>query len=565
MKQISVLFFLAFSLSVFGQQNENQTLNYDELIKVYKNFAQNHDEIELYMMGESDYGLPIYLCILNGAQDSIKTFEKARKGTTVLINNAIHPGEPDGVNACISIVNDWIENGKIAENAPCLAIIPAYNVGGMMVRNGSSRANQNGPEEYGFRGNAKNLDLNRDCVKMDSKNMFTFAKIFHSLDPDVFLDTHVSNGADYQYTMTYIAAMRERMAPVLGTLMYDELIPALKDGSKEKGFELVPYVDTKGETPESGIVAFNDLPRYIMGYASMMNAISFTLETHMLKPFPERVQATKVFIVKVLDWVIHNGDKLEQARNEAIEWEDKQKWYKYNFQLTDKLDSISFNGYAFTHPISEVTGLKRLKYHRDQPYTKQIPYYHHYQAKDSVLTPKYFIIGKQNEQLIERLVANNFVISRLKKDTVMELTVTKINQFETVKTPYEGHFLHSGVESVDVKEVMELKKGDVVIYTNQRNKRYLMSLLESCSEDSFFAWNFFDSYVQQKEYFSPYVFEDQALEIVNNNPELKRKLEEKKLSDTNFKMSSWAQLYFIYQHSNMYEPSHNRLPVFKVF
>ena len=242
-------------------------------------------------MGESDFGLPIYVCVLNGDGDSLKTFKKARKSTTLLINNAIHPGEPDGVNACLIWINAWIKNGK-SKDIPVIGIIPAYNVGGMMNRSGTSRANQDGPEEYGFRGNAKNLDLNRDFIKMDSKNMFTFAKIYHALDPDVFVDTHVSNGADYQYTMTYIASVKERMAPSLAKLMHQVMIPKLKEASSSKGFDLIPYVNLKDEVPQNGMTVFNDLPRYAMGYASLMNAISFTTETHMLKSFPERVKST---------------------------------------------------------------------------------------------------------------------------------------------------------------------------------------------------------------------------------------------------------------------------------
>ena len=176
--------------SGFGQTQTdlrgNETPTYTELIACYEKLAQEHQEIELYEMGPSDYGLPIYLCIIHGAGDSISSFQKAKSSTTVLINNAIHPGEPDGVNACLLYLEEWISAGKTLKNMPLVAIIPAYNVGGMMQRSGTSRANQNGPEEYGFRGNAQNLDLNRDAIKADSKNMNTFAKIFHALDPDVF-------------------------------------------------------------------------------------------------------------------------------------------------------------------------------------------------------------------------------------------------------------------------------------------------------------------------------------------------------------------------------------------
>ncbi|MGB0915556.1 MAG: M14 family zinc carboxypeptidase, partial [Crocinitomicaceae bacterium] len=344
MKHILSIIAVCFLNQVFAQFDGNTTPNYLELISIYKSLDEEHDEIELFQMGESDYGLPIYLCVLNGANDSIQTFKKAQEETTVFINNAIHPGEPDGVNACLIWINNWIEAGKNTKNLPVIGIIPAYNVGGMMNRSSSSRANQDGPEEYGFRGNAQNLDLNRDFIKMDSKNMFTFAKIYHALDPDVFIDTHVSNGADYQYTMTYIASVRERMSPMLGALMHDDLIPFLAQKSSEKGFDLIPYVDLRGETPEFGIQVFNDLPRYAMGYASLMNAISFTLETHMLKPFPERVESTEIFIDQTIEWTKNNKEKVELARMQTLEWERKMKCYPYNFKLSDVQTEIEFKG-----------------------------------------------------------------------------------------------------------------------------------------------------------------------------------------------------------------------------
>src|SRR5690606_922783 len=126
-------------------------------------------------------------------------------------------------------------------------------------------------------------------IKMDSPNAFTFAKIYHALDPDVFVDTHVSNGADYQYTLTLIHSMKERIAPELNRLMDQKYIPYLTETLKKKGWDWSPYVETMEETPESGLQAFNDLPRYAQGYGTLFHALSVTIETHMLKPFPQRV------------------------------------------------------------------------------------------------------------------------------------------------------------------------------------------------------------------------------------------------------------------------------------
>lgn len=561
MKQIiSVLFTFMFAGVSLGQYNGNTTPNYPELITVYQQLAARNAEIELYNMGTSDYGLPIYLCIINGAQDSIKSMEKARNETTLLINNAIHPGEPDGVNACLLWIEDWIRNGK-SKNTPVIAIIPAYNVGGMMNRSGTSRANQDGPEEYGFRGNAQNLDLNRDCIKMDSKNMFTFATIFHALEPDVFIDTHVSNGADYQYTMTYIASVKERMAPSIAKLTYDDLIPALKEESKSKGFELVPYVHTKKEVPEEGVEAFNDLPRYIMGYASLFNTISFTTETHMLKPFPQRVQSTLVFIGATIDYMAKNSDAIEQARADAEQWEFNRSWFTYHYALTDRTEPLEFKGYEFSHPKSKVTGLERLKYHQDKPYTKEIPYYGQYRAGDSVQMPPFIYLAGQCEDIIERLEVNGVKMLTLKKLEETTMSMLRITAFQNGDKPYEGHFLHNKVETDLRSKRVEMKTGDRIIPLGQDNRNFIMSVLLPDAEDSYFAWNFFDSYVQQKEYFSPYVFEDYASEMLKNDKALKDEFEAKKNSDPEFAQSTWDQLYYLYMKSPLYEPSHNFLPV----
>ncbi|MFY7945261.1 MAG: hypothetical protein ACOVNZ_11790 [Crocinitomicaceae bacterium] len=334
-----ILFCCQFS---FGQSKweGNSSPNYEELIAHLKAVSKENPEVELYAMGPSDYGLPIYLCVINGERDSLKTFDKAKKETTILINNAIHPGEPDGINACLIWLDRWIKNGKQTDNLPVIAFIPAYNVGGMMNRSSTSRANQNGPEEYGFRGNSRNLDLNRDFIKMDSENAFTFCKIFHALNPDIFVDNHVSNGADYQYVLTYISQMKERMAPSLRKLVYGNLLPSITKELRTKKLDLFPYVELKGETPNEGIVAFNDLPRYAMGYAGLFNSISFTVETHMLKPFPDRVKATYEFMDELINWTKINRKVIESSRRKADLWVQDQKLFRFNFQLSEEKDSI---------------------------------------------------------------------------------------------------------------------------------------------------------------------------------------------------------------------------------
>lgn len=565
----ALLFILNFTIQFvsFAQWDKNTTPTYEELIAIYKKWDAEHKEIQLFEMGESDADFPLYLCVINGDKDSLSTFKKAQNNTTILINNAIHPGEPDGVNACLLYVENWIKAGKPIKNMPVLAIIPAYNVGGMLNRSSSSRANQEGPENYGFRGNNQNLDLNRDFIKMDSKNAKTFVKIYQALDPDVFVDTHVSNGADYQYTFTLITSLRERLTKSMYNLTYKQFLPDMTKNMKQKSWDWAPYVETKSETPESGIVAFNDLPRYASGYGSLFHALSVTVETHMLKPFPQRVKATYDFIEYLVSYTSTNAKDIEKQKLASIQESVTRDYFKFNYSLVEKADSILFKGFEFSYIPSEVTGLDRLKYDRTKPFTKYVPYYKTHQAKDSIKIPMYYFVQGSEVEIIERLKANGVQLYEVDDDFLSkEMKQLKINQFKSPNRPYEGHFPHNSTVSTEVPYSGDFLKGTVIISTGQKRRDFIISVLEPECEDSYFTWNFMDSYVQQKEYFSPYVFEDKAAELLKNNPELNKEFKQKQVNDPEFAKDDWAQLLWIYQHSPYFEEeTFNRLPIFKVY
>lgn len=562
-------FFLITNLFVFSQWNGNSTPTYIELIAHLQKLDKEHKEIRMFNMGLSDYGLPIYLFVVNAEKDSLKTFKKARNNTTVLINNAIHPGEPDGINASLIWIDKWISDGKPKVSAngniyPVVAFIPAYNVGGMMNRSATSRANQNGPDEYGFRGNARNLDLNRDFIKMDSENACTFTTIFHALNPDIFVDNHVSNGADYQYTLTYISSMQERLSPSMYEITYNSCIPNLEKALSKQNLDLFPYVELKGETPETGLVAFNDLPRYAMGYASLFHCISFTVETHMLKPFSERVQATYHFLNELIYWSKENQLKIEKAREEALNWSYEQELFYYNFSLTDIKNPILFKGFEHSKPIDSITGLPRLFYDRTKPYYKSIPHYKTYDSESYMKIPSYFVVARQEQKVIDCLRRNQIQFYEVKSDSVIAGNLFRINDFKSLTKPYEGHFKHHSIKVERFSSQLILKPGDIIIPTKQKARNYILSTLIPDTEDSFFSWNFFDSYLQQKEYFSSYVFIDQVKSILDSNPTLKAVFEKKKMENEAFRNSEWDQLYFIYKNSPYFEKSFMILPIYTI-
>ncbi len=549
-------------LKIGFEQNNNTTATYFESIAYYKLLDKNCDNIQVNAYGMTDSGYPLHEVIITN--DGVFDPELIKKnGKSILfINNGIHPGEPCGVDASM-LLTRALTQGNLQHllNKVTIALVPLYNISGSLNRGSYSRANQNGPEEYGFRGNGQNLDLNRDFVKCDSENAKTFNRLYNKWSADIFIDNHTSNGADYQYVMTLIPTQKDKMEIPLSLYMTDHLLPDLYKKMKLNNYEMTPYVYAK-TTPDQGILGFLDLPRYSSGYANLHNSISFMPETHMLKSYKDRVYSTYQFMISMLEHIDENKDALLSARQKAIQLTKTKQEFDINWKLDEKKsEKFLFKGYEAKYKPSDVSGIERLYYDQSKPYKKEISILNTYVPSLSVTKPKAYIIPRAYKQIIDKMISNGVEVMRINRDEVKEVETYQIIDFKTVKSPYEGHYLHSDLEITKRIENIKYLKGDYIIYTNQQMNRYIIETLEPQAPDSWFSWNFFDAILNQKEYFSPYVFEDLAKKILETNPTLKLKLEEKKAKNPEFKNSSYQQLEFVYQNSKYFEKTYRRYPI----
>jgi len=111
---------------------------------------------------------------------------------------------------------------------------------------------------------------------------------------------------------------------------------------------------------------------------------------------------------------------------------------------------------------------------------------------------------------------------------------------------------------------MQYFAGDYIVELDQPANRYIAETLEPQATDSYFNWGFFDSILQQKEWFSDYVFEDTATQLLNDNLKLKSELETKKQTEPDFLNNPKAQLDWIYKQSAYYEKVHLQYPVYRI-
>lgn len=570
-KLIILSFFISFLSKINAQQcrfeksNGNESATYFEAIEWYKDLDKASTQVLVKEMGMTDAGYPLHLVLVsNDGKFDAAQWHKQNKAV-ILINNGIHPGEPDGIDASMMLVRDIVSKKiKLPDNV-ALALIPVYNIGGCLNRNSYSRANQNGPLEYGFRGNAQNLDLNRDFTKCDSKEARSFAQIFHGLDPDILIDNHVSDGADYQHTMTLLTTQYDKLGADLGGWLKDDFEPQLYKGMAEKNWDMVPYVSFETASPDRGMVMFFDPPRYSSGYAALFQTIGFVPETHMLKPFKDRVLSTYAFMQTVLERSSANANGLIAQRKKAKAEVIKTKSWPFKWTVdTSKYSFVGFKGYEQAFKPSDATGVNRMYYDRSKPFTKQVRFFNAFNPADFINRPDAYIIPQGWSAVVDLLKLNNVTVKQFPRDTVIEVEAYRIEDYRSAPRPYEKHHKNSAVKTSVKKQKIKFLKGDYLIPLDQPANRYLVEMLEPTGDDSFFAWNFFDAILQQKEGYSDYRWDDLAAEVLKNDPALKTRLEEKKAADPKFAANGSAQLDFIYKNSPYYEPGHNRYPVYRL-
>lgn len=548
----------------FEISNKTETATYDQVIDFYIKLSKEFSTINIQTIGITDSGKPLHVVTYSVKGDF--DFKKLGKNNTMmLINNGIHPGESDGIDATMLLFRDLASNEITSPSKTIISTIPVYNVGGALNRNSTSRANQNGPLEYGFRGNAKNYDLNRDFIKTDTKNTKTFTEIYHLINPDVFIDNHVSNGADYQYTLTHLFTQHNKLGGKLGDYIHDDLMPQLQDSLSSSGWDITPYVNVFNSPPEKGFEQFMDYPRYSTGYTTLWNTLGMMVETHMLKPYDKRVEGTYQLMLKMIAISEKDGEKIRDMRDSAINTFYDNEYYTTAWQIdTTKATNYTFKGYEVDTITSEITNFKRLKYKREIPIETEITYKDYYTASDSVRVPKAYILGKQWQNVLNKLDLNKIAYTTLQNDSMIHVESYHIDEYETYTSPYEGHYPHYNTTVKTANTTKEFKAGDIIIPVNQPGFRYILETLEPSAVDSFFNWNFFDTILQQKEGFSPYVFEDTALEMLNNDSILKSAFENKKKLDTTFNKNWYQQLDWLFKQSKLYEKAHLQYPIYRI-
>ncbi|HTH51468.1 MAG TPA: M14 family metallopeptidase [Pyrinomonadaceae bacterium] len=542
--------------TVAEKTNYAKTSTYDETIAYCKKLAAAARGVITYTTyGKSGEGrdLPLLIAARGGAR-SPKWAKRSGK-PIILIQAGIHAGEIDGKDAGLALFRDIAITRTrldLLNNAIILFEV-IYNVDGHENRSPYMRVNQNGPDEMGFRANASNLNLNRDYMKADAPETRAWLKLWNEWRPDLFIDCHVTDGADFQYNVTYEYAHFQEVSPSVKAWMDEHFDGVVVPKVEKEGNLLTHYIEFAGREITSGIATFIATPRYATGYTPLRNRAGLLIETHVYKPYKSRVRGTYDTLRYTIEEAGRAKDSLFAANaiadTQTIErgrTYDLARQFPIALGTTDKATQIEFKGLSYTVQDSDISGGKMIVY-GTEPKTYTISKFDESKVTASVAPPLAYIIPPQYKDVIDVIAAHGIKFARLTRAVSIDVESYRLTEPKWSAASFENRVTVT-CKPVTITEKRTYAPGSIVVPLTQDTANVIIHLLEPASGDSLVSWGFFNSAFEQKEYGESYVLEKLAREMLAKDPTLQDEFN-RRLLDPTFARSPRARLQFFYERS----------------
>ncbi len=550
-----------------------ETPDFDTSIAYARRLVAASPWLRLQEFGRSGQGRALPLMIASkGGEWTPQAARKAGKAV-VLIQACIHAGETDGKDAGLALLRDIAvtkAHAALLERVVIL-FIPIYNADGHERRSPYNRVNQNGPAEIGWRGNASNLNLNRDYLKADTPETRAWLRLWNEWQPDLFLDCHVTDGADFRYNITYQFERHDNVAASVRAWSTEgfekRILPAAeKDGNLFS--EYLVFRDNRD--PLKGIDSFIATPRFATGYVPVVrNRPALLIETHMLKEYRPRVRGTYDILRAALEEVNRDPEGLMRAGRLADEQTvkegrvyDASKRLPLSVTLTDTPTPMLLKGLEFRVEKSEVSGAERVVW-GTKPSDTTVPFYATARPAVSVAVPLAYIIPPQWKEPLGVLAAHGLRLQKLAAPATIEVESYRFREVKFDGASFEGR-VRVSFKTETVRERRTYPAGSVVVSLAQAPARAALQLLEPEAPDSFVSWGFFNPIFEQKEYAEDYKLEALAHEMLAKDAALRREFEQRVAADQKFAASASERLRFFYERSPYWDTQVNLYPVGRV-
>lgn len=567
-----------------AEQNDYRTTpDYSGTMAYLRRVAETAPkQVRIETFGKTGEGRDLSIVI--ASRDGVFDPEKlhAAKRPIVLVQNGIHAGEMDGKDSCLALLRDMVvtrSQAALLERA-VFVFIPIYNADGHERRSKYNRINQNGPDEMGWRANGADLNLNRDYMKADAPETRAFLKMFHRWLPDFFVDDHVTDGADYQYDVTFTLDDGPDVAPATARWITDTVTPALEKAVNAAGHLAAPtYITLNDDSDAAQGLTFNDdPPRFSTGYMVLENRPGMLVELHMLKDYKTRVTGNYEILRALMEIVNRDADQLIAMNRNADEEAARlgahplgNQPFPLALSWAGETTPFLYRGYKATRKLSEVSGAMWVEYSHE-PWNVSLPLQTGSKVVVSTVPPAAYIIPPQWSRVIDVLEAHQVEMERTTAAWTAPVETYRCSGMEWQAHPFEGrHPIFAGEgangrpgqfgQCTLVTDTVTYPAGSAIVRLDQRLSKVVVHWLEPHAPDSAMAWGFFDPIFEQKEYGEAYVLEKLAREMMSKDAKLRAEFEHKVATDPRFAANPMARLEFFYDRSPWHDAQLGLYPV----
>jgi murein tripeptide amidase MpaA len=545
----------------FEDSGQSESPDYAATMSWLERLEAASPEVSIVSIGRSGEGRELVFVVASREGAATPDELAANGRPTLLAQAGIHAGEIDGKDAAMMLLRDLTVRGArrdLLEGAN-LIVLPIFNVDGHERRSEFSRMNQRGPEIAGWRTNARNLNLNRDYAKVDAPEMRALLAALGEWPIDLYYDLHATDGADYQYDITYGWNGRHGWSPAIATWLDEVLRPAADGALVEAGHIPGPLVFLADKLePGRGMWDFTASPRYSNGYGDLRHLPTVLVENHSLKPFRQRVLGTYVLLAETLRVLGESGDGLRRAK--AADGARRPMEVALGFRRPEgPAPMIEFLGVAVESRESQILG-EAVPVYTGERVTLDMPVLSRSVPDPVVSRPVAYWVPAAWTEVIERLAAHGVEMERFDIERRVGVERYRFRGVDLADEPYEGR-VRVEAEVVVESEEVTFPAGSVRVTTDQPLGDLVVYLLEPQAEDSFFQWGFFLEVLTRTEYAESYAMEPLAAQMLEADPGLRAEFERRLDEDEAFRKSPSDRLRFFYERTPYWDERYLLYPV----
>ncbi len=537
--------------------------DYATTMKWLEEMNQASSYISIARIGTSEQGRLIQSVIASKDQDFSAEELSTSKKPLILIQAGIHAGEIDGKDAGMMLLRDIAFGNKteLLDKANLL-FVPILNVDGHERSSEYGRVNQRGPKVMGWRTNAQNLNLNRDYTKMETAGIQAIIKVINTYDPDLYIDIHVTDGADYQYDITYDFVAPGGYSPEIFDWMKTYFKPEINQALSSNGHIPGPLLFAANDRDFSGgNIAFSFSPRFSNSYGDIRHLPTILIENHSLKPFKQRVLGTYIFLEQSIISVSSHFEELQKAIASDKSQSKKELPVRFGFN-ENPADSMAFLGIESEIVKSSSTGAEYIVW-KGNPITQTVPNILMDKPEAIVKLPKAYWIPAEWPLIIEKIKAHGIKFEVIKESKKLTVEQDFITSYKLSNQPSEGKIRFQEFKTEPILREISYLPGSIRILADQPLGELLAILIEPESVDSFFQWGYFHSILSQTEYLETYIMEPLIAKMLAEDAALKTQFEEKLEAEPEFAKSPRSIYRWFYEKTPYFDQQWKVIPVGK--